>query len=110
MSNRVPGGRVLPRVVRPTGLIVAAGLVALANSGSAVAQPGDSCDPAVVMRAQADMMNQMADYLAANPNVGDTQTPADQAAALRMVAAMRSMQADMAASCGMLPLGTTPGH
>jgi len=44
------------------------------------------------MRAQADMMNELADYLAAHPNVGNAQTPADQAAALRMVAAMRSAQ------------------
>jgi hypothetical protein len=114
VSDRVPAGRVPPRVVRTAGLVVAAGLVALANGGSALAQPGDSCDPATVMRAQADMMNQMADYLAANPNVGNTQTPADPAAALRMAAAMRSIQADVAASCGVsmdqLPPGVTPGH
>jgi hypothetical protein len=66
------------------------------------------------MRAPADMMNQLADYLAAHPNVGNTQTPADQAAALRMVAATRSAQADMAASCDLsmdqAPPGPTPGH
>jgi heme-binding protein len=100
-------------VVRTAGMVAAAGLVALANGGSALAQPGDSCSPGAVMRAQADMMNQMADYLAANSNADNTQ-PADPAAALRMAAAMRSIQADMASSCGLLmdqlPPGIPPGH
>ena len=58
MSNRAHGGRALLRVVRTAALVVAAGLVALANGGSALAQPpGDSCSPAAMMSAQADEMN-----------------------------------------------------
>ena len=116
MNNRVHGGRVLPRAVRTAGLVVAAGLMALANGGSATAQPpGVSCDPATMMRAQADQMTQLANYLATHPNVGNTDSPADAADALQMVATLRNIQADMAASCGLsmdqpMPPGMTPGQ
>src|ERR1700737_2332936 len=93
---------VCPGVVRTAALVVAAGLVALANGGSALAQPpGDSCSPAAMMSAQADEMNQLADYLRAHPNVDNTDNPADAADALQMVAAIRNIQAPMAASCGL---------
>jgi hypothetical protein len=101
-------------MVRVAGLAVAAGLLALANGGSALAEPpGDSCSPAVMMRAQADQMTVLSDYLAAHPDAGNAGSPTDAAAALRMAAAMRNIQADMAASCGMtmdqlLPGGTPP--
>ena len=46
------------------------------------------------MRAQADKMTQLADYLAAHPNAGNTDSPADAAAALHMVADLRNIQAE----------------
>src|ERR1700758_1392849 len=39
VSNRARCGRVLPRVVHTAGLVVAVGLLAVANGGSAFAQP-----------------------------------------------------------------------
>jgi hypothetical protein len=116
VSNRARCGRVLPRVVHTAGLVVAVGLLAVANGGSAFAQPpGDTCSPAAMMRMQADEMTQLSNYLAAHPNAGNANSPADAAAALQMVAALRNIQADMAESCGLtmdqaMSPGMTPGH
>lgn len=108
---------------RAHGIRVAAGLaaasIALATAGSALAQPpGDSCSPAAMMSAQADEMNQLADYLRNHPDAanGDNAgNPADAADALQMVAALRNIQAGMAAKCGLTMdqvtnPGSAPGH
>jgi hypothetical protein len=68
-----------------------------------------------MMRAQADMMTQLADYLAAHPNAGNTDSPADAAAALQMVADLRNIQASLSESCGLsmdqpMPAGMMPGQ
>lgn len=69
-----------------------------------------------MMSAQADEMNQLADYLRAHPNAADNAgNPADAADALQMVAALRNIQAGMAATCGLTMdqatnPGATPGH
>jgi hypothetical protein len=116
VSNRADGGRVLPRVVRTAALIVAAGSMALVTGGTALAQPpGDSCSPAAMMSAQADEMNQLANYLRNHPNADNAGNPADAADALEMVASLRNIQAGMAASCGLtmdqaMNPGATPGH
>jgi hypothetical protein len=120
VSNRAHGGRVLPRVVRTAALVVAAGLaagsMALATGGSALAQPpGDSCSPAAMMSAQADEMGQLANYLRNHPNADNAGNPADAADALQMAAEIRNIQAGMAATCGLtmdqaMNPGLTPGH
>jgi hypothetical protein len=102
VSNRAHGGRVLSRALRTAALVVAAGSVALATGGSALAQPsGDSCSPSAMMSAQADEMNQLADFLRLHPNAGNADNPVDAAAALQMVAAIRNIQANMAGMCGL---------
>lgn len=67
------------------------------------------------MSAQADEMSQLADYLRNHPNVDNAGHPADAADALQMVAAIRNIQAGMAASCGLTMDQATntpaaPGH
>ena len=79
MNNRVHGGRVLPRAVRTAGLVVAAGLMALANGGSATAQPpGVSCDPATMMRAQADQMTSWPTIWPLTPTLATRSPPQTQ--------------------------------
>jgi hypothetical protein len=56
-----------------------------------------------------------ADYLRNHPNADNAGNPADAADALQMVAALRNIQAGMAASCGLtmdqaMNPGLTPGH
>jgi hypothetical protein len=68
-----------------------------------------------MMSAQADEMSQLADYLRNHPNADNAGNPADAADALQMVAALRNIQAGMAASCGLtmdqaMNPGLTPGH
>ena len=113
MENQVDGGRVMRRWVRAGGLVLTAGFVALGTAGTAVADPLDSCSPAVMMRAQADQVGALAAFLAAHPNAGNSDSPQDAAAALQMVATMRNIQANMAESCGLtmdqLAPGATPG-
>jgi hypothetical protein len=67
-----------------------------------------------MMSAQSDEMNQLAGYPRAHPML-TTRTTGDAAAALPMVAAIRNIQAGMAASCGLsmdqaMSPGMTPGH
>jgi hypothetical protein len=112
VSNRAHGNRVATRVA--AGL--AAASIALATAGSALAQPpGDSCSPAAMMSGQADEMNQLADYLRNHPDTDNAGNPADAADALQMVAALRNIQAGMAAKCGLTMdqatnPGSAPGH
>jgi hypothetical protein len=111
MNNHINGRRVVRRWVRVIAVIVAAGVVALAGAGSAAADPLDSCPPGAMMRAQADQMNLLANFLAAHPNAGNSDSPEDTVAALQMVAGLRNIQAGMADSCGitmdqLVPPGT----
>jgi len=102
VSNSAHDGCVLSRVVRTAALVVAAGVVALANSGAAAAEPpAEPCSPAAMMRAQADMMTQLANFLITHPDVANADDPANAAAALQMTAALRNIQADMAETCGL---------
>ena len=101
-------------MVCAAALVLVPGFVALINGGSTSAQPGDTCSPAAMMSAQADEMNQLANYLATHPNA-NSDNPADAAGALQMIAAIRNIQAGMAANCGLtmdqvMQPGTTPGQ
>jgi hypothetical protein len=85
--------------------------IGLAGTGLAAADPLDSCPPGAMMRAQADQMNLLANFLAAHPDAGNSDSPADAVAALQMVAGLRNIQAGMAESCGitmsqLVPPGT----
>jgi hypothetical protein len=68
-----------------------------------------------MMSAQADEMNQLADFLRLHPNAENASNPADAAGALQMMAAIRNIQANMVASCGLtmdqaMNPNWTPGH
>ena len=111
MNNRAYRGRVVGRWARIGGVITGAGVIALAGASSATADPLDSCPPGAMMRAQADQMNLLANFLAAHPNAGNSDSPADAVAALQMVGGLRGIQADMLESCGitmdqLVPPGT----
>ncbi|WP_071286081.1 heme-binding protein [Mycolicibacterium llatzerense] len=134
MNKCVRGGR------RQRGAVVAkvvAGVAtcafALTVAGVAGAQPGDPCSPSAMMRGHAAVMNQMADYLDAHPDVEQAMRQAMQmgspqerhAAMMGYLQAHPDVAADMKnirqpmmdsrASCGLPPHempmmdGTMPG-
>ena len=115
------------RLVGVAAAIAAAGM-ALATAGAAGAQPPDPCSPVAVMRAHAAAMNQMADYLDANPDVeqvfddaGKLGTPEERHDAIRVYTdahpdVATALQAidqpldDLGARCQTMPGGVTPGQ
>ena len=79
MSKTVKGGRGHRGAVATA---VVAGLAALMSAvtvvGAAGAQPSDPCSPSEMMRSHAAVMDQMADYLDARPDVGQAMRQAMQ--------------------------------
>lgn len=69
MSNCVNGGNDYRGVLRAIVAGAATWAFALTVAGTAGAQPWDPCSPSEMMRSHAAVMDQMADYLDAHPDV-----------------------------------------